>query len=134
MKKPTINAGYVMGGYLKDIPDPHIRRFPDYGKRHVSVNVTTWAGYAPGAIHWRATINEEGNPLWDSREGVWRKAWDDTGDGGRIDSEAFLVEEQAVDWARSFLGKHYKPKKNYYVTSPDIDDEIIEKWGYSTRP
>lgn len=72
------------GGYLREIPEPHRRKWPESKERRtVSVSLGRFTGFP----HWHVTIREEDNPIWDSRDAAewkrpgeaigWTLCWDD---------------------------------------------------------
>lgn len=83
--------GKITGGYLEDIPEPHIRKWPGSPhKRELTVRITRY--YYEGT-HYYISIQEEENPLWngtpyehdESRPVGWVVAWDDKEAQGKTD-------------------------------------------------
>ncbi len=79
------------GGYLKDIPKPHKRKWPGHAERR-RINITVGSFGIVGGIHYYVTLREEDNPIWDStpdryskgEPSGWTSAWDDDKANGRI--------------------------------------------------
>ena len=79
-------AGHIYGGHIADLgPGPQGRMYPQMGPRPVEMSVMQFAMYP----HYHVRLQEEENPIWDSREGVWRVCWDDTESKGRLFTESF---------------------------------------------
>lgn len=74
---------YKSGGYLKDIPEPHIWYFkdaPNPRKRKVRVHIMRYYGQGP---HYFVGMEQESDFIWDGRENTfrdepegWRRLWD----------------------------------------------------------
>jgi hypothetical protein len=67
------------GGYLADVPKPHVRMFPNNAGvvQQISADVNSWMGLSEGAKHFYLRLRAEENPLWDPYYGLWRTCWDD---------------------------------------------------------
>lgn len=63
---------YCYGGHICDVPLPHVRKYPGDEPRVVSAKLTSWVGYAPGASHWFASLEEEHNYHW-RRKQSWKQ-------------------------------------------------------------
>lgn len=98
---------------MTDIPEPHVRRFPNkHGvKRDVSVSFSTWVGVGMGATHYYVKIQEEWNRLWDG-EGHWAKPWDDDGGEGKYFHEEFDFPYQCKDYAHKIIAEHFSDGKH----------------------
>ena len=119
MKPDWKNFNHTYGGTLKDIPLPHIRKFPHYPyKRRVTASITSWVGIGIGAKHTYATLEEEDNPIWNSTRERWQDCWvgeDPEGRGKRIEAEFIdkrgrSAEDQAKDWIRKTFAKEFSSK------------------------
>jgi hypothetical protein len=116
---PDYDAGSSRhGGYLAEIPEPHVRMFPGPRKRVVRV--------MPARIfrHYHTSMREQDNPIWDGRpkRGVltgpaWTTAWDDDEGKGRTLFEIFDNLTQVGLWVAK-MTKLYFPAKTHEV----IDD------------
>ena len=88
----------LTGGYLKDLPLPHRRKFPGEELRSVWISVSRYS--AVGGCHYYVSIREENNPIWDPRTNGernsdflgtaygdkivgWHRAWDDEEGNGK---------------------------------------------------
>jgi hypothetical protein len=85
MTKPDYSVTHTRhGGYLKDIPLPHIRMFPNKAghKRTVCLDVYSWLGIGLEAKHYYVRSRQEDNYIWNSHDALWQLAWgDNTGKG-----------------------------------------------------
>jgi hypothetical protein len=120
--------GETSGGYLRDIPDPHVRRWPGDAKpRDVRVHIMRYYGIG---IHYYATVEEEDNPLWDEATQCWRVAWDDDAARGRhFDSHACLSYHWAKWWAKAVLEKHFQGDTYRAIGwSVDEDTDDVMRW------
>jgi hypothetical protein len=115
------------GGYIKDIPLPHKRRYPsDCGeRRRVRINISRYD--MAGGIHWYASIHEANNPIWDPRthaeadpqweevQGTeygnrvigWHQAWDDDEGRGREFSKRCQTRQEAIDFVEGIIAEHF---------------------------
>ncbi len=65
----------ISGGSIKDLPEPHIRKFDDKRlKRKLIVNITVY--YSLGR-HYYVSVREEFNSIYDAKEKGGRDCWDD---------------------------------------------------------
>jgi hypothetical protein len=55
----------ISGGHLSEIPEPHVRMFPGENKRRVSVSIAVYD--IVGGRHYRVSLYEDDNPIWDCR-------------------------------------------------------------------
>ncbi len=123
------------GGELKDVPQPHVRRFPTATrKRVITVNVTTWKGMAVGASHFYVRIEAEPNPLWDSKEGFWRVAWGDKEAHDieyslRCATELAAWEFVKCVWDTYYNSDGYKLVTKHYREPIDLDKKIATLKG-----
>ena len=115
----------LSGGYLKDIPKPHRRRWPDDTEAKRCVHIRC-AMYSVGVHYW-VSLEEEDNPLWNS--GVyndswgdsagtiigWQIAWDDEDARGRRFEKQTKSFAEAQHFARKVMAEHFPPDQ-YYVT------------------
>ena len=120
----------IFGGYLKEIPKPHKRKFEDKRrKREVTVTITMFFGVGK---HYYVGIREEDNPIWDStveEHGPigWHHAWDDDGKNGERFSERFTIKEDAERYIKKKFKKHF-PKKTHKLVL-DLIGETTQ-WFY----
>ncbi len=113
---------WIGGGHLEDIPKPHVRKFPGPKKRTVKVILGQWYGQAH---HVYATLKEEDNPIWDSKESGWRMAWDDREGEGRIFRQHF------DDFASARVWIDKTTKKEFPKATHELVDEMTDKrWHY----
>lgn len=119
------------GGKLKDIPEPHVRRWPNkHGvKRRVEVNITSFVGIVGGARHFTPHVEVENNAIWNGE--AWQNAWDDReGYGTRIDGPAFTSEKKAREWIQWTL-RAFDPKTHEFVwTKAGLEGKTPPKWFY----
>lgn len=108
------DAAYCYGGYLRDIPLPHERRWPGSTiKRDATLRISNWM------VHWWAEIVEDENPIWDSAQEVWRCCWDDDKSdksergGRRIDGGKFSRRLEALHWGLGVLDTEFSDHKHY---------------------
>lgn len=104
------------GGYLNEIPEPHIRKFPNpYSKRKVKITVSRYYGYG---IHYYVSIREDDNPIWNSERNLWTRAWDDKEGEGKTDTDLYFdgddnanirtdAYELAIGKAKMVLKRHF---------------------------
>lgn len=115
MSKPNWSKDTeVYGGDIKDIPTPHIRKFPHKGvKRRVEVHIDSFVGVVAYARHWSARVDEEHNPIWNGK--TWQKPnGDRDGYGADMHSPHFTNEQEARKWVRWAL-RAFDPKKYEFV-------------------
>ena len=109
--KMDFDAYHSHGGHILEMPKPHHRRFPSKShKRRVMVRIISWKGVVFGASHYRVTISEEANPIWDKKENCWRSCWDDPSLSGIEDylpDHDFLTFESALREARKFVKDNF---------------------------
>jgi hypothetical protein len=70
----------MYGGFLKDVPKPHIRLYGPHSpkKRPVRVKVLSWVGTsAIGAKHINVDFDVDNNPIWNADTEMWQQCWDD---------------------------------------------------------
>jgi len=119
----------LSGGYIKNIPQPHRRKYPDpEQKREVQVHITKYD--LVGGVHYHVTFIEEPNPIWDPRaqgeasphfEGTaygeqivgWRLAWDDDeGKGREKHSPSLDFKYQVEDFIRATVLEAFPPESH----------------------
>lgn len=134
-------AGHL-GGHIKDIPEPHVRRFPappgskDWDGTPLLRDVRVQA--VKYFQHWHIRIREEDNPVWDPNPNVafnhpdepigWSEPWDDEGGKGRVflnSSHGSSVE--ARKWIASIIRRHF-PKTTHKIVNDanGLDEEYVE--------
>jgi len=127
-RTPKCDRGLLSGGYLKDIPKPHRRKFPEFGPRQVRVHIMKYYGIG---VHYYASVEEEDNPIWnpltygekdsywkDTERGNevvgWQIAWDDReGRGRRFNSPGTKSPYWIRKWVRETIKKHFRPFDAY---------------------
>ena len=101
------------GGYLKDIPKPHVRMFPGPRKRIVRVQAVNYYH------HWHIRIIEDDNPIWDKSPAYMRpnepRGWVETWDDEAGKGQSFLNSDHerrdlAQAWIVSILRRHFPPE------------------------
>ena len=109
------------GGYIIEIPKPHIRYFDDGRYRPVEGEVTTWRGISFGARHWYASLREVENPIWNPvggyphKDPVWQAAWDDKICKGRIIHKDCESEDEAWNWIKAEFSRVFGNKTHRLV-------------------
>lgn len=114
------------GGYLKDIPKPYKRKFPDERKRRVCVLVTQYYGIG---IHFYVHIREEENPIWDEKENCWRIAWDDESEetGGKRFHKRLNTSEQVENFIKETWEKEFSEETHVLEFQYDEDKRYFYK-------
>jgi len=122
--------GTTRGGYLADIPAPHLRRWPaDARARRVTVDITSWIGVSIGARHYYCRVVEEDNPIWNpvletvgadaGKPHGWTYPWDDKeGKGQSFRNNKLFSEHAAIVWAKGVIATHFAGTR-YAVEWPD---------------
>jgi hypothetical protein len=118
------DAGMKSGGYLREIPKPHVRMFADKRRRR-KVSVTIGVFYGIGH-HYHVTMSEEDNPIWNCAENCWQFAWDDKNYRGRIETGIFGLETQAIDYVKR-TARRYFPKHSHRLTKPFSSSRFFYK-------
>jgi hypothetical protein len=143
-RKPRRGAPELRGGYLKDIPRPHIRKYPRWGPRLVRISITRYWGIG---LHYSASIDEVANPLWNRLthaekdpywEGTergnevigWQVAWDDEEAKGRsFLSPRCLSRYWAYVWVQKIIAEHFQPESDYEFHNPMTGKRWFYKEG-----
>ena len=97
----------IFGGELCEYPKDAIRRWPSRTdeKRGIDIDLATWVGTAIGASHYRITVQEEVNGIWDEDENGWRVCWDENDHGSAFTAvltdqkEVLNIVKRFVKWA-----------------------------------
>ncbi|MCK5614474.1 hypothetical protein KAR91_72085 [Candidatus Pacearchaeota archaeon] len=117
----------MIGGHLKDIPKPHLRKWadaqpmmlglnrweqkqpPTNEKRRITISFSSYVGTAAiNATHYIVRIEEETNPIWNSDTEQWQNPWDyDSSDDDIVFREEFTLATRAVDWAKIMVDEHF---------------------------
>lgn len=115
----------MMGGKLKDIPKPWLRKWadpenralgprweqkqpPTTEKRGVTLHFSSYVGTSTvNATHYTIRIEEEGNPIWNEKDQIWQKAYDDYDYDGRELKEEFTLATRVVEWAKIMVAEHF---------------------------
>jgi hypothetical protein len=145
-------GGLSGGGYLKEIPKPHVRMFPnEKSKRRVSVAVMVYD--LVGGRHYRVSVTEEDNPIWNSHtqaehspnwkeiQGTeygkkvvgWQVAWDDEeGKGLELYSVGLDFLYQVEDFIRDAWENNFSDETHYlsHTTSsgPITVEYLMKHW------
>ena len=98
----------VLGGHMKDLPEPHVLKWPNKRgvKRDVRVVLSTWVGVGLGATHYYVRVEEEDNYIWDGER--WARPWGGIPDqegqsfGGQFDNPL-----QCRDYAKEIITEHF---------------------------
>lgn len=117
---------HVFGGYLKDIPLPHKRRFPSKEeKRQVYVSISKFYGIG---IHYHVSLREEDNPILDTskEKPIWREAWDDEEGKGKHFFDKFKTDAEMEDFIKKTQKKEF-PKKTHRLS---FSDTVQKRWFY----
>lgn len=107
--KPDINSS-TYGGKRKDFPDKVKRYFDDPRHvREVEGSYYTWKETLVYAEHYYASLTQEDNPFWDSKEKTWMVCWDDTEEfkGRYIHSPQLRSERAAKAWIKKTAKKEF---------------------------
>jgi hypothetical protein len=107
---PQGGTRWQSGGYIKEVPLPHKRWYNGRRKREVKIGVYVWWGTG---THYYASVEEDDNAIWNTKENLWQLCWDDPEKGKRFDKK-FDNIGQARDWVTKLLRKHF-PKKTHKV-------------------
>lgn len=110
------------GGHVKDVPQPHVRRFPappgakDYDgtplRREVRIQAVNYFH------HWHVRVIEDDNPLWNPSPNVdfmrpeqpigWTEPWDDAEGAGRSFTNSEHGDRAgARRWIASIIRRHF---------------------------
>lgn len=101
-------ASKISGGYLKEIPTPHVRRWPSVVLRPVFVHIAVYD--VVGGKHYYPDIKEQDNPIWNAKRECWQIAWDDEQARGRaFIHPGFNRLIDAHEWVASILAEHFPP-------------------------
>jgi hypothetical protein len=107
--------GSISGGHLKDIPQPHVRKFPGPSPRQVTIAIKRYFGIGH---HYYGSVDEENNPIWNSEDNAWQETWDDREGKGRTFSSLGDVSIDVIhQWIRRILDEHFQPKADYEFVS-----------------
>jgi len=115
---------FILGGTLKEIPRPHVRQFPKYGVRHVTINVMKFYGIG---VHYHVKIREGHNPIWDTKQRVWVQPWTDLRGEGRRFSGKFNTIDGANIFVKKIIKKHFNKAKYEFEYNGEGDHP---KWLY----
>ena len=109
------NSGRYSGGYLRDIPKPHVRHWPSPTGELRSVYVRVAIYDIVGGQHYHPDIWEEDNPIWNSIKLCWHVAWDDTeAKGCSYQHAGFDRLMDARQWIADILAERF-PASVYKV-------------------
>ena len=124
-------GGLRFGGYLEDIPKPHIRKWPGCPeKRKIKIRVMRY--YSIGH-HYHVSFEEEHNPIWDSKHNYWTIAWDDKDGKGKRDIDFYMEEDfpqtfrirvVAVSKVKELVAKHFTDHEIEWDDYTDNDYEF----------
>lgn len=107
----------ITGGYLKDVPLPHKRRWPgEERQREVRAQVSRYLG--GGGRHYYASMEQEQNPIWDTSDAAdwgrsgqemgWICCWDDKGcRGAMLTTRPFDTHIQAMLWFDKMMQERF---------------------------
>lgn len=122
-----------MGGHLADIPEPHIRKFPNpFVKREVKITISRYYGYGE---HYYVSVKEESNPIWNGS--TWVDAWDDKEGKGLDDLQLYFDrdEKEARISAMAYelaIGKAKMILKKYFPDHQVKWDDYCKDWEAKT--
>ena len=128
----------ITGDYLKNVPLPHVRKWPNSSEKH-SVSVRVGCYLAIGKHHF-VKIHEGFNPIWDCRDAGawgrageamgWRKCWDDVEGRGKVFEGVFDLRCQADGFIKEIVTKHFPPEAYHvYVNAIDMEEYFYEREG-----
>jgi len=97
----------IRGGYKNQHQHLGPRLFDDKRRRRkAKASIMMYAGFGN---HFYASVEEEENPAWDSKENSWRICWDDTPEiKGRSWSARFNSWDAARAWITRIEKKYLK--------------------------
>lgn len=109
-----LKNSYRVGGYLKDIPEPHIRRWPGCPRPR---KVHFAGGRFAGFVHYHMRCEVEHNGIWQG--GLWVEAWDDA--AGRVKTIRAELDNAiaAVNWCWGVITAHYSGPE-WQIIWPDF--------------
>lgn len=124
----------LMGGLIKEAGKKIIFYYPGPEKRPVTMEVTTWIGYSPGAMHYYGKVKEDDNYAWNRKQNTWFQPWDkDERFIGRSFESNFDTEEEAYRFCRCVIRENFSPE-THYVRSRYCDDENVKMaWNKRER-
>lgn len=139
------------GGHIKDIPTPHRRKFPGDARRRVSVSIAVYD--MAGGHHYRVSLEEEANPIWNPLthaqanpdwkeiQGTehgnsvvgWQQAWDDEEAEGRAFYSGGLdFLYQVEDFINSTWSENFSDETHYLSTRYSDEEvtakELVREW------
>ena len=110
----------MMGGYLADIPYPHVRMYPDptgRQRRRVRLRITQIMR------HYHVSYFEAANPIWNGQTRTWQTAWDDEAGSGRQGVDFFDLYADARRYIDDVIREHFPPETHEIDGVADIDGE-----------
>lgn len=128
----------ITGGYLRDVPKPHNRKWPDSSdKRNVLVTVGVYQAIGE---HYYVSIAEEHNPVWDTRDAWvwgrpgeaigWRKCWDDVEGQGKVFEGKFDLRCQADSFIQRIVSEHFPPETHrVLINAENMEDYYYRRSG-----
>lgn len=123
LNRKLLRRCYRTGGYLADIPLPHVRAYPAKGHlRRVTATIDTWIGLSGGAKHYYAKLDEDHNWIWHTERGQWQEAWDDReGKGLVLENKELFTHEDAQKWILQQYAEHFSDE-THTLSWRDNDD------------
>jgi hypothetical protein len=131
-------SGITHGGWLKDVPDPHIYYWPGAeDKRKLYARIMRYYGIGP---HYHVSISQEDNPVWDCTIDKYRKdeprgwvtTWDNDFPGkGKtyLNDEAIMRTYRSYHLAKqALIDIHQKYFTDHELVWEDYTDEEHEQY------
>ncbi|MFW5994574.1 MAG: hypothetical protein ACOCRN_00540 [Spirochaetia bacterium] len=111
---------------IDDIPEPHLRLFPDFAerRRRVEVKISRFRGYGR---HFYVDMVEEDNPVWDEEAGDWIVTAGDEAGAGQRRVMGFTTERRARRWVEAVFAESFGEETHELC----IRDEVTEHHLYS---
>lgn len=96
----------MTGGYLREIPEPHVRYFslPGARRRRVRVLVGVFSGIGR---HYHVSSKVEDDYIWNEARELWQNPWDAQFLAGAIDMQRFDSAHQARAYIEDVLTPKY---------------------------
>ena len=97
----------IRGGKPEDIPEPWRLR-SDEEPREVKIEVTTFKGFSPGAMHYYAEVEEERDAVWNEKHSCWQEFWEHIPHIGRkFFNNDFTSLSKARQWVLMIIEEHF---------------------------
>jgi len=139
--KKMLRKGGILrsGGYLGELPYPHVRKYDDRRRRRpITISVTSFGPEALGGGHFYVTLKEDENPILQlsstdgSNRPSWTLCWDDKDREGkwfedRLNSESDAAHYIAVTFLEKFSSKTHTLVPKFKYWSNPLAEKIIKR-------